>query len=278
VTLWLVFVLAFLGVAAVLWAGTVFFQGYIYSEPVSGLLWRAPVAALVLCLFVAFWFRLAYGAPGKYNTLFEFSARDDAPPFKQLWSVKKGKEILYVAKTVGQNKVEYRDSHGRPWSRSDAEGIMEAIIVEDKDGQKIRFDAELTKDGKFKIAPNESLRYVEAGGRHRVMTDDYIGRLSEVRPGMIAANLFLNFFLFVVWFIFLWLILRYQWGHAFGLAAVIWLVLTVTLLPMMFKKAEDLSRQRAGASQNAGLFPRRTALARSDRLNDKALAHGVTCL
>jgi hypothetical protein len=247
--LWLVFVLAFLGVSVLLWAGTLFFQGYIYSEPVTGLFWRAPLAALILCSFTAFWFRLAYRSPGKYNTLFEFSARDDPPPFKQFWSVRKGKEILFLAKTIGQGRIEYRDQRGRPWSRSDAEGIMEAIIVEDKDGQKMRFDAELTKDGKFKMAPGEPARYVEAGGRHRVMTDDYIGRLSEIRPGMIAANLFLNFFLFVLWFACLWLILRYQWGHALGLAAVIWLVLTLTLLPMMFKKAEDSSRERGTVSQ-----------------------------
>jgi hypothetical protein len=244
------FVLAFLGIAVLLWAATLFFQGYIYSEPVAGLYWRAPLGGLVLCLFAAFWCWLAYRAPGKYNTLFEFSAHGDDERFDKFWSVKKGKEILYVAKTIGQGRKEYRDPQGRPWRRSDAEGVMEAIVVEDKDGQKIRFETELTKDGKFKAAQGEPVRYVEVSGRHRVMTDDYIGQLSEVRKGTIAANLFLNFFHFALWFACLWLILRYQWGHAFGLAVVIWLVVTLTLLPMMFKKSEDLARERGSATQS----------------------------
>lgn len=252
--LWLILVLAFFGMSILLWAGTLFFQGYIYSEPVNGLYWRAPLAGLILTLFTAYWCWLDYRAPGKYNTLFEFSAREEEA-FKKFWSVKKGKEVPYVAKTTGQGRTEYRDPRGRPWSRSDAEGVMEAIIVEDKDGQKIRFETELTKDGKFKIEQSEPVRYVETGGRHRVMTDDYIGKVSEVRPGMVAANVLLNFFHFAVWFACLWLILRYQWGHAFGLAVVIWLVATLTLLPMMFKKVEDLSRNRANTSQTTSSTP-----------------------
>ncbi len=245
--LWLVLALAFFGISILLWAGTMFFQGYIYSEPVDGLYWRAPLAGLILTLFATFWCRLDYRSPGKYNTLFDFSARENEE-FPKFWSLKKGKEILYVRKTIGQGRIEYRDEHGRPWSRSDAEGVMEAIVIE-KDGQRIRFDAQLTPDGKFKITEGQPASYVETTGRHRVMTDDYIGRLSEVRGGMVAANLLLNFFHFLLWFACLWLILRYQWGHACGLAIVIWLVATLTLLPMMFKKAEDLSRERANTSQ-----------------------------
>jgi len=45
-------------------AGTVFIQGYIYSEPVEQVYWRAPAAALIVALFVAFWCSLDYKSPG----------------------------------------------------------------------------------------------------------------------------------------------------------------------------------------------------------------------
>jgi len=240
--------IAFLGLSVLLWAGTMFFQGYIYSEPVTGSIWRAPLAALILIAFTAFWCSLAYRNPGRYNTLFQFSSHQDQN-FDKFWSVKKGKEILYVAKHNAKGRMEYRDPQGKPWSRSDSEGVMEAIIVEDQNGDRIRFETEMTPDGKFKTIQGESIRYVETGGRHRVMTEDYIGKLTEIRWGALFANIFLNFLHVLFWFACLWLLLQYQWSHALGLAIIIWLVATLTLLPMLFKKSEDLSAHRQATAQ-----------------------------
>jgi len=247
--LMLILGIAFLGLSVLLWAGTVFFQGYIYSEPVTGSIWRAPLAALILTAFTAFWCSLAYRHPGRYNTLFQFSSREDQAFNNKFWSVKKGKETLFVAKHNAKGRMEYRDPQGKPWSRSDSEGVTEAIIVEDQNGDKIRFETELTPEGKFKSIQGEPIRYVETGGRHRVMTEDYIGKLSEVRWGALLANIFFNFLHFLLWFACLWLLLQYQWSHAFGLAIIIWLVATLTLLPMLFKKSEDLSAHRQSTAQ-----------------------------
>ena len=101
-----------------------------------------------------------------------------------------------------------------------------------------------SKDGNFKVNDQDVVRYVEADGKHRVMTDNYIGQLSEARSGIVAANLFLNVLHLIAWFLCLWLLLRFQWGHALGLAFVAWLVLTF-FLPPLFKKTEDLAKQRA---------------------------------
>ena len=79
------------------------------------------------------------------------------------------------------------------------------------------------------------------------MTDNAPGWLSEPRSGVVAANLFLNVVHAILWFLCLWLLLRFQWGHAFGLACVAWLVLTF-FLPPLFKRTEDLAKQKAAQS------------------------------
>src|SRR5207248_582839 len=188
------------------------------------------------------WCFLAYRAPGNYNTLFEFTSASDQRLFPQFWAVKRGTEILYEDKTNSRGRHEYRDRKtNKVWSRSDSEGVVEAIVVEDN-GAKIRFEAELNPDRTFKAAPGEPVRYVEAGGRRRVMTDNDIGRLSTVRWGNILANLLLNFLHLVFWFAVLWLALRFQWGHALGLAAALWVVVTLTILPPLFKRMDDAGR------------------------------------
>jgi hypothetical protein len=238
----LLFVLIFVGIGVVLFAGTLLLQGAIYSEPVTGLLWRAPVAAAIVTLFLAGWCTLAGRSPGNYNTIFDFTAGEEEH-FKQFWSVKRGRESLYISKPNSRNRMEPREKEtNKIWSRSDSDGVVEAIIVEDKDGEKIRLEAELTPDGKFKAAQGEPVRYVEVGGKHRVMTDSDIGNISVVRWGRIYANIFLNLLHFIVWFAALWLILRFQWGHAFGLALALWLVVTFAIMPMLFKRAEDAAR------------------------------------
>src|SRR5579863_3781299 len=82
----------------VLWAGTYFFQGYIYTEPSPGLYWQAPAAGGMLaagftiwCFTVALW-------PGAnpsnipINVLHKFSPKDDmfppTEPAPKLWAIK----------------------------------------------------------------------------------------------------------------------------------------------------------------------------------------------
>src|SRR5207253_1619500 len=98
---------------------------------------------------------------------------------------------------------------------------------------------------KFKTGPGEPVRYVEEGGRHRVMTEDYLGTLSSKRWGRLLGNLLLNAVHFAVWFFCLWLLVRFQWTHALGLAFVLWLALTIVIMPMLFRSAEDAARKKA---------------------------------
>jgi hypothetical protein len=247
----LTFLLLFLGVAIFLWAGTLFFQGYIYSEPVSGLYWRAPAAGAALALFLAFWCFLDYRQPGRYNaTWFEPTASEDEV-FDKFWSVKGNQEVLYEARKNARGQVEYMDAARRPWTRSDADGIVEAIVVEGKDGQRIRFDAELTADKKFKTGQGEPVRYIEVGGQGRVMTETYIGKLPISHWGATVAQITLSLLHLALWFACLWLLLGFQWSHAFGLALILWLVITLTLLPIVFAKTEETAKQRVVPTSTA---------------------------
>jgi hypothetical protein len=243
--LFITFVLVFLGLAIFLWAGTLFFQGYIYSEPASALYWRAPAAGAAIALLLAFWCSLDYRNPGRYNaTWFEPTASDEEV-FNKFWSVKGNREILYEAHKVARDRIEYRDAAGRPWARSDADGVVEAILVEDEKGEKIRFNAELTEDKKFKAERGEPVQYVEVGGRGRVMTDRYIGKLPVSHWGAGLAKTVLTLLHLGLWFACLWLLLQFQPGHAFGLALVIWLTLTLTLVPLIFAKTEAAAKRSA---------------------------------
>jgi len=245
--LFLTFVHMSVGFTVVIWGGTLFLQRYLYNEPVSQVFWRAPLAALALTVFYAFWIRLDYRSPGTYNALFDYQAPVEDEYFEQFWSVKNKREILFKRERRQGHTGYYDTEQHRQWRKSDTEGIMKAIIVEDTDGQKVRFEAETTPDGKFKTAPNQPARYVEVGGRGRVMTEEDIGHLTRTLWGLRLANLFLNGFHLVAWFLCLWLLLRFQWSHALGLAFVAWLALTF-FLPTLFKKAEDTARAVPKAS------------------------------
>jgi hypothetical protein len=250
--LFLIFVLLFAALAVVSWAWTLFFQGYMYSEPVTQLYWRAPVAGVVLTLFIAFWCFLDYKNPGGYSAFPDFVVPREEEQFDKFWAVKKKQEYRYNLTRDAKNRIEYDNDLGKPWSRSDTEGVTEAIIVQDKDGNKLRFEAELTPDGKFKAKTGEPVRYVEADGRGRVMTDQYIGKVSTVRKGLLVVNILLNILHLVVWFICLWLILRFQWSHAFGFALVLWLVMSFIIVPV-FGRTEKVSKERNAAQKVARL-------------------------
>jgi len=51
---------------------------------------------------------------------------------------------------------------------------------------------------------------------------------------VLFAALLLNGLHFVLWWMVLWLALRYTIWHAFGLAFVLWLFLMVAVQPVMF--------------------------------------------
>jgi hypothetical protein len=251
----LVLILVLLLVAVVLggflWVGTLFLQGYIYNEPTPGLVWRGPAAGGILTAFLALWCILDYRAAPvgaielPYDTLTRFSASEVFPakPVPKFWAVKKGQEVQYVwQKPTQLGAGEYRDTTAkRPWSR-ESEGIVEAIIWEE-DGKKVRFNLDLP-GGKFK--EGQLARYVEDGGQRRVLTEDDVrrGQLSRFLWGRFVINILLNVLFLVAWFLCLWLLLRFQWGHALGLAVVLWVVATLAVVPAVLDRVMAAKQPR----------------------------------
>ena len=226
--LWLILtlVLVLAGLVVFFWVGSLFIQGYFYESPSADLLWRAPAAAAAVTLFLAFFCLLA--KKQEIDTLFRFSSADETY-FDQFDSVRNGKETHYKKKdklTGG-----FADSQNHGWERNTSEGVVDSIIVKEGD-QRTVFKADLTPDGKPKEG-GKVVRFVEEGGKGRIISTDDLGVIVKPRPGVTFMMLLLNFAHLLVWFLAIWLLLEYQWPHALLLALPLWAAMTLMVLPGM---------------------------------------------
>jgi hypothetical protein len=253
---WLIVLLFFLFVvlAVILAVGTISIQGNIYSEVTPGVVWKAPAAAAIMTLFYAAWVFLDYRtldvnrADFPYDTIFRFSPKD-IRDFDQLWVVKNNQETLYRRQSgdtlAGYKFVDPRT--GQQWSRGDSTGIVEAIIV-DEDGTKVRFEPKLDAQGNFKPekpgAPIEPFPgYFEVKGKRKM---EQLGQVSTFRWGLYLGNWMLNLLHLGLWFVTLWLLLRFQWSHALFMAAVLWVIATLWIVPMLLERTKSAVLQKAG--------------------------------
>jgi hypothetical protein len=266
----LVFALVWLGLTlvltAVLWVGTFFLQGLFYTEPGGQLHWRSPAAAAAVALVVTLWAYLAYVNPEegvtasgrvgpKYDTLFRFSPKQ-RKEFAEFWVVR-GEDTpdhrtAFKQYRDSQGHVVYYDKdHKRP-----PEHVDEIIVQENE--QDVHFRAERETQGpnkgKLLVRKGQALRYLDDHGR--VMTDDDPGHIYTVRWGRLIMSLVLNILHFAVWFVALWLLLRFQWAHALGLAAALWLVMTLAVLPMILDAAADRGAQKRAPPVTAEVLRR----------------------
>lgn len=231
---------------AILWTGTVVAQGYIYDSPTDGLYWRAPAGAGAIALFLLIWMLIEYRKPGATDTLFNFSSSRSSE-FIRFVSVRKTEtgeeqEIPYERHTAGTGRVDFRDPKGTIWARSSS-GMMVAIII-DENGEKKRFNADM-KDGKFVTPrPNEPLRYREENGRRYILENE-LGKIYSTSRAAWFLVLFINLLHFAVWFAVLWPLLRFQWSHALGFAAICWLIVTLVLTPYMLGRARSAAEKKA---------------------------------
>jgi hypothetical protein len=232
----LVLLLVWFVFTVVLLAWTLFFQGYIYSEPAADLWWRAPAAGTVLLAFLLLWVVLDYRAPGRYGDWYSFSFVDEEKPYPALIVPRDSKEVKYVRKKTSQGS-EYLSDRGRLPGRPDK------IIAVQEDGERDVFEPIRDAQGHFQEAPDGSLHYRDSRGRE--MVEGYYGLVSTRRYGWLLTYMLLNFLHLVVWFLGLWLLLRYQWAHALGLAVVFWGVNTLFVLPQVLGLAERVARERA---------------------------------
>jgi hypothetical protein len=252
----LILLMLAVGVAAVLSAGALVIQGYLYSEPAEGLTWRGAVAGAVMGLFFGLWCWLEVRSPGQFDTLFNFDPSQTIR-FDKFWAERVGdrgkQEVPYRRGRNERGGIVYTDPEGKAWRRTDNNGRAMAIVVEE-DGERKRFAAETNPDGSFKVESGEPVRYVEVEGRGRVMTDAAPGEITSTRTGLLLGNLLLNLAHFLAWFLCIWLLLRFQWTHALGLAAVFWLAFALMVWPLLQAQVRKSMSAAPAASASAQGF------------------------
>jgi hypothetical protein len=241
---------------AFLWAGTYFFQGYIYTEPSQGLYWQAPAAGALMAVGFTIWcFTVAFSSGASktnipINVLHKFNAKvdlfDSLKPAPKLWAIKSdprktsdakdGEKVEYKLVRDNQTKFHYVDTNAvpRPWNQQD----VIAVEIPSSDGAIMRLDLVPTEKG-------QNRRFRSSDGWEMVeTTDGPTGNPERFVLGRLVVNVLFNLAHLAGWFLALCLILRYQWAHALGLAVVFWLVFTLVLLPMGLGYAGDVAEKR----------------------------------
>jgi hypothetical protein len=242
VPLLLTLVITTLVLTALFWGGGLVLQGWLYSEPASRFWQRALAAGAGVALFLTFWCWVSGRSGGKVDTLFNFSQYDtqEITQFESVRKTRSGEEVFTYRRTPSA-RGSASFVGGRPgqpvptpWSRSDADAIVIALLVQEEGKDKpTRFNVQLDPNGKFPQATD--LRYVEEGGS-RYISADNLGEIVRVRGGLVFWNFVLNLLHFGVWLAAIWLGLRFTFGHAFGLAIICWLAMELVVLPVMFQQ------------------------------------------
>ncbi len=248
----LILIVVTIGITAVLWAGTYYFQGYIYTEPSQGIAWQAPLAGIMLSTGFSVWcFSIALSARAStinipINTIHRFSPIEEMVdrPIPKIWAIKPkkpgetgdGDRIAYESRRNDRGGFYYADTTlvHRPWR---PQGIV-AIETENTDGTKMRFDWVRDDTGPYRIFASKS------GWSMIEFEEGPTGVPRKFHFLLLIWNLLFNGFHFLGWFVALWLILRFQMMHALGLAIVLWAVMTMTMLPMMLGYAGQVAENR----------------------------------
>jgi hypothetical protein len=227
-------------VAVVLGAGTLLLQARFNESPpeFTDLVWRAPAAGAAVALFFGIWCLFAYRSPGNFGSLFDFSAGQDTV-FDELIVPRDGRKVVYKRERDPQGRLVYLDQARRPIASR-----PEKVIVKEN-GQEVEFLPERDERGMFKTERGQFLRYLDS--RKRVMLEGQLGQLTTPRTGLAIFNLFLNLFHLGVWFACLWLLMRFTWTQALGLAVALWLGVTLFAVSPLLGKCEALGKQRAQA-------------------------------
>jgi hypothetical protein len=220
--------------AAVLWLGSVFLQGWLYNDLARKLPLRALVGGIILALFHTGWCAVYKADPGRFDTLPNFKTETLDGTYDEFQSVRKvGKEEQKPVRfTRKGDSNDFLSDSGKLWNRSDADGMVVALIIKEKGRDTpTRFDANLKPDGTFQ-KPDETRYEAEKGKRY--MDQVALAKVYRVRSMAVMGNLFANFLHLVVWVAVLWPIMRFSFGHAVGIGLALFAVTMLVVQPALF--------------------------------------------
>lgn len=219
--------------ALVFWVASLLLQSWLYNDVPRLLPVRALVAGLLLALFHTAWCSIYKADPGRFDTLTNFKSEVEDQKvldFQSIRRVGKDEKKPVRYQKAGSNFV---SSDGqKPWRRSDADGMVVAILVpaKEKDGAAVRFNAKLEPDGTF---PATSIRFEEEKGR-RYMDEASMGVVYRKRSMSVVGNLFANFIHAVLWVVLFWLAMRFAVGHAMAIGLGAWAFTMIVVQPALF--------------------------------------------
>lgn len=233
-----IFGLLLFGFFVILWLGSVFLQGWIYNDIASKMPIRALIASAIMSGFLTLWCSIYQADPGRFDTLLNFSREKIEGVYNEFESIRKvGNEERKPEKFVrpGGSRgatAEFRTTDGqRPWTRSNADGMVIALLVKEKDQtEPTRFEAQLEKDGKF---PVTGLRYVQPKSS-RYMDEASLGTIYRVRSMSLMGNLFANFVHLVLWTLVICFVLRFEIGNSIAIGLAIWAITMIAVQPALF--------------------------------------------
>ena len=242
-------------------AWTFWFQGYLYTEPVEQLYWRAPAVGSALTVLLIIWIAIDYRAVKNnpdahfpYGPIQEMApalTKTETEPFASL--VVPGEnntEKEYKLEKVSDARkghVEYRHNQ-----ESIPSSPPKLIVVEN--GERSVFEPDKDAKGHFIRENGQPLLYRD--GKGRVLTE---GPMFEKRTGFpfwrFLLGVFLNVSFLGVWFVGMWLVLRYQMWHALGLAVVMVAVMLLFVIAPVMSSTGKVVRPTAVA-QTTEQWPR----------------------
>jgi hypothetical protein len=229
--------------AVLLTAWSMWFQGFLYTEPSTGLVWRAPAAASAIMATVFLWVIVDYRTQGRYRPIWETSSTETSKSFPELRVPDSaGKEEVYKLRPGTRN--EYLVGGVASGKKMPATP-PQVIVVEGED--RAVFKPETDAKGNYlrrkTRGVEEPLRYVDDKGR--VMREGELGRMETFRAGTFIGNLIINLIFLAACFLSLWLLARFQWLHALGHAVALALLMMLFVLPPVLSKAESVAQERA---------------------------------
>ena len=246
------FAVLVLAAFAVLLGLSLFLQAYLYNAPADRIYLRALVGGLAIALFLTGWTYINTRADrdNKYGAIHEFKPTGtvDVTKFEAIRRNRNKLETTVpYGKTLGEK--EFRSELDKsPFRVNTSDYITVAFLVkEEGKTEATRFDAVLESDLLYD-SKLEKKTFREKGGP-RFIEDDGIGTIVAPSGGVIFLALLINLLLIVVWFVVFWLVMKFTWPHALGLAVVLGVVIILIAMPLIFNLNKPLRTPGTFATQ-----------------------------